>query len=330
MLTNDLPQNKDEALVHQLDLLAEAFNEPLTANRLMVYVMALSDLSAAQLNHGLNRAVRELTFWPRPAELRELCTGIRARKSDTLPADEAWKWVMTYLDRHWLDARTTWELQGQTDIFVSDGTIYDEPVIREAWMWKHLRQRREGSFATSAPFYILKTYRAPDIPPLIAATLVQLAGTTAGGLRRLSDAREAAQPRDGGGGWQEHHPKDITFLRKDFTENYLNAVTLRAETATQQTLDPSRQLPGEVQSVPIPDQLPINLFIEDEGLHYEVLPLDEAIKAREAGLLDENAFLGAKLYWEHNQKAPGKNESDENDSVENESDQDEPHQADVP
>jgi hypothetical protein len=303
LLTNDVPRNKDEALVYQLNLLAEAFNEPLTANRIKVYVMALSDLSAPQLNHGLNRAVRELTFWPRPAELRELCTGIRARKSDTLRADEAWQWVMTYLDRHGLKGLTAYELQGKSDFFLS-GDKFCCGDASDVYCWIH--PKTYTNFVASAPFDILTTYPVPDIPPLIAATLTQLAGSILGGLRRLADARKIAEPWEEGGAYHfGENPKDISFLRKDFTEHYLNAVALQAEAVTQVTVDPSRQLTGEVPSLATANRLPIRLFI-DGGLRYEVLPLDEAINAYEAGSLDENAFLCAKSYWEDAQ--PNRND----------------------
>src|ERR1017187_10323781 len=273
LLTNDVPRNKDEALVYQLNLLAEAFNEPLTANRIKVYVMALSDLSAPRLTHGLNRAVRELTFWPRPAELRELCTGIRARKSDTLRADEAWQWVTTYLDRHGLKGDKRYELQGKSDVFVVGDKFYRGDPNGYYW-WRD--ENRYTSFVVSAPFDILTTYPVPDIPPLIAATLTQLAGSTLGGLRRLADARKVAEPWEQGEAAYRfrENPKDISFLRKDFTEHYLNAVTLQAETVTQATVDPSRQLTGEVPSLATANRLPIRLF--NGGSSYEVLSLDEA------------------------------------------------------
>jgi hypothetical protein len=293
LLANDVPRSKDEALVHHLNLLAEGFGEPLTATRLKLYIMGLGDLSASQLKNGLNRAIRELTFWPRPAELRELCTGVKARKSDTLRADEAWQWVMTYLDRHGVRGRTMQEFQGREDFDFCDGDI------RYRYLSVMDRKHAANEFAFSAPFYILATYPAPEIPKLISATLIQLGGGVSAGLMRLVDARKAAEPiYDGSANNHANNPKEIGFLRRDFTEFYLNAAALEAERSAPATIDPSRQLAGDVPSPFKATRLPIKLYFgEYDSLKYKALPLDEAIYAHAAGDLDEDAYAATNAYW---------------------------------
>lgn len=268
-----------------------AFNEPLTADRLKIYLMALSDLSASQLTQGLNRAVRELTFWPKPAELRELCTGVRARKSDTLRADEAWQRVMDYLDRHGIEGRTIDKCQGREDFVFRNG------CINSAYS-SYNRRFPENVFTISAPFYILTTYYAPDIPELISSTLTQLGGSVTAGLKRLADARKAAEPVPYGYPPNpDRNPKEIGFLKREFTESYLNAVALEAETCGPATIDPARQLAGDVPTSPDIDCLPVTLYFDGDVMKYKVLPLDEASEAHADGELDESAYAGVKSYW---------------------------------
>lgn len=268
------------------------FVEPLTATRLKLYVMGLGDLSASQLKNGLNRAIRELTFWPRPAELRELCTGVKARKSDTLRADEAWQWVMTYLDRHGVRGRTMQEFQGREDFDFCDGDI------RYRYLSIGDRKHAANEFAFSAPFYILATYHAPEIPKLISATLTQLGGNVSAGLMRLVDARKAAEPiYDGSANNHADNSKEIGFLRRDFTESLLNAAALEAERSAPATIDPSRQLAGDVPSPFKATRLPIKLYFDKGSLQYVVLPLEEASHAHTTGELDEDAYAATNAYW---------------------------------
>jgi hypothetical protein len=54
-----------------LTALAEVFGEDVGEVRLAAYVEALSDLERDALRAACQRAVREATFFPRPAELRQ-------------------------------------------------------------------------------------------------------------------------------------------------------------------------------------------------------------------------------------------------------------------
>ena len=121
---------------------------------------------------------------------------------------------MTYLDRHGVRGRTLQEFQGREDFDFCDGDI----------RYRHLsigdRKHAANEFAFSAPFYILATYHAPEIPKLISATLTQLGGSVSAGLMRLVDARKAAEPiYDGSANNHANNPKEIGFLRRDFTES---------------------------------------------------------------------------------------------------------------
>src|SRR5438874_9680179 len=65
-------KQKAELLMEQLTIVAEAMAEPLTASRLQIYANDLSDLSEEQIMVACLRARRELKFFPKIAELREL------------------------------------------------------------------------------------------------------------------------------------------------------------------------------------------------------------------------------------------------------------------
>jgi hypothetical protein len=82
----------------QLTVLAEAFGEPLTAERVEIYVGGLADLSRDQLCVAFRRALYELKWFPKLAELRDLA----GSKPEELKveAQAAWNYVNDYL-RKW-------------------------------------------------------------------------------------------------------------------------------------------------------------------------------------------------------------------------------------
>ena len=92
------PKSLADAIIDNLTLLAMAYNEPLTPERIEVYTLALAGLTPEQLHHGFNRAIRELKFWPRPAELLEMCTGCASAMTDKLTIDLAWNWTRNYIE----------------------------------------------------------------------------------------------------------------------------------------------------------------------------------------------------------------------------------------
>ena len=59
------------AIAAALAMLAEARPREITTRTIAVYFAALEDLSDEQLEHATARAVRELKFFPAPAELRD-------------------------------------------------------------------------------------------------------------------------------------------------------------------------------------------------------------------------------------------------------------------
>jgi hypothetical protein len=86
-------------VVDQVTILAEAFSEELTGAKLTLYAEDLCDLPAAQLGAAFTRARRELKFFPKIAELRELA-GASAKDQRTVEAEAAWHYANEYL-RKW-------------------------------------------------------------------------------------------------------------------------------------------------------------------------------------------------------------------------------------
>lgn len=83
----------------QLTILAEAFGEPLTQERAEIYVSGLIDIPQGRLKAAFRRALHELKWFPKLAELREL-SGSSAEKEEKVEAQAAWQQANEYL-RKW-------------------------------------------------------------------------------------------------------------------------------------------------------------------------------------------------------------------------------------
>lgn len=78
-------------LVDELTILGEAFGEVLTAERQAIYARALSDISKDQLHGAILIAIKELKWFPKVAELRELAGVSYGIANDGRPGpEEAW------------------------------------------------------------------------------------------------------------------------------------------------------------------------------------------------------------------------------------------------
>jgi hypothetical protein len=102
-MTTFAPEMKQELqlwLVDELTILAEALGEVVTIERLRIYSRDLaSDLTREQLQIALTRARRELRFFPKISELRELA-GASVDEQQQIEAEAAWQFVNRYL-RKW-------------------------------------------------------------------------------------------------------------------------------------------------------------------------------------------------------------------------------------
>ena len=100
-----LPQKKQsqssnvEWRTKQMLAMAEIFREPLTAECMAMYVESLSDLTDDQIRLCIARAIRELKWFPKPAELREL-VGCNPRGEHDAEARAAWDVVVDFADKY--------------------------------------------------------------------------------------------------------------------------------------------------------------------------------------------------------------------------------------
>ncbi len=80
-------------------MLAEGFGEALTEERLEIYARALADIPQDRLNIAFQRALRERSFFPKVAELRNLAVS-NLDDEKKVEANAAWDYVSEYL-RKW-------------------------------------------------------------------------------------------------------------------------------------------------------------------------------------------------------------------------------------
>jgi hypothetical protein len=86
-------------LVDKITQLSECFGESLTDARLRAYAESLADLSREQLRLALNRALNELKFFPKIAELRELSGAPKPEQREEVEAKAAFALVVRHLER---------------------------------------------------------------------------------------------------------------------------------------------------------------------------------------------------------------------------------------
>jgi hypothetical protein len=77
-----------------MGVLAETFNEPISATKVEAYFSALSDLPFDDVARAARKVLQEARFFPKPVELREAVRGSAAER-----ADDRWGLVMEAVRR---------------------------------------------------------------------------------------------------------------------------------------------------------------------------------------------------------------------------------------
>lgn len=77
-----MTRSDQEAVAKSLGIAAEVFNEALSDLRVEAYLEALADLDGPVLVAAIREAVRTKTFFPKPAELREIACGKPEDRAD--------------------------------------------------------------------------------------------------------------------------------------------------------------------------------------------------------------------------------------------------------
>jgi hypothetical protein len=86
-------------IAEQVTILAEAFGESLTEQRVKIYAADLSDIQPDALAVAFRRARRERGFFAKIAELRELAGVSRAQQQDA-EARHAWDVLTTFVRKY--------------------------------------------------------------------------------------------------------------------------------------------------------------------------------------------------------------------------------------
>lgn len=117
-------------------------------------MLVLSDLDQDLLIAGLSEALETATGWVTPGQLRDMCMGGSRADLAAQEAEEAWAWMLRYIQNHGKDGHTKrGALIGESDLGVPQ-------------------------FAPDIP--------APKIPEPIANVLGVLGGTPMGGVERIA------------------------------------------------------------------------------------------------------------------------------------------------
>lgn len=269
-------------IIDNLTLLATAYNEALSPERIEVYTSVLIDLSPEELAHGFRRALRETKWWPKPSELLEFCTNRASAMEDKLTINRAWNWLHQYIEWFGVNRKTRWMLQDR---------LFNCLTIEAA-----VRDDNSGiPFAVSAPFYEVRRYEPPEIPNLIEQTLVAMAGSVKMGLTRIFEAQRGWSGADG----CELSSKDAAFVRKDFDE-HCSRTLAAAHAMAPKTIDPSRQLEGTVKGLfPGPTRTVMAYSVRRGLSGYEAmrLTLEEATALHKDGRLPDDLYAETVAYY---------------------------------
>lgn len=155
-----------------------------------IYSESLTDLSEDQVRRAIGRAIRELKFFPRVAELRDLA-GVAAKDERNVEAEAAWKWANDYLRKWGVDLMPVY----------SGGKGMEAPAIPHRIAYA---LRRIGGLnglnqitADSRPFAFRDFCEAYHLAPIADSNAPQLANkfpVLAGQVKRLTDG--ASERRD--------------------------------------------------------------------------------------------------------------------------------------
>ena len=193
----------------ELAVLAAAFREPISTVTLQIYASKLDDIEPSRLVVALDRACRELKFFPKIAELRNLA-GVGANSSDE-EIDGAWLWITRHVRRHGADEEAICHFTDPPEVTVRGNAQYRREIARrreskaEEIMHAHPDMYWADARADALKYWIPVTVTpVPPIPKAIQHALRQLGFDLRGGLERIESADE----------------KTVGFVRKEFAEAY--------------------------------------------------------------------------------------------------------------
>jgi hypothetical protein len=177
----------------QLTILAEAMGESLSRARLQIYAADLADLEKSQLETAFGRARRELKFFPKIAELRDLAGVAAAKDTRNVEAEAAWKWANGYLRKWGVDLLPIYCGGTRTNPPALPSRI--DYALRRIGGLRGLNQITEES----RPFMFRDFCEAYNLAPIADSLALQLAGKfpiSEGKVKQLTDGALAEQSRE--------------------------------------------------------------------------------------------------------------------------------------
>jgi hypothetical protein len=211
----------------QLTLLAEGFGEPLTAERVEIYAGGLIDIPQDRLQVAFKRALRELTWFPKLAELRNLA-GAKTADQSKVEARAAWDYVNEYLRKWGVDLLPIYSREEKITAPPLDPRI--DYALRRIGGLKGLNQVD----AESWPFVqrdFCEAYTLAPVAELMAPQLTQQFGDRKllGNMRQLAEGKtmeqSAAKQEPQGAGSLSSRVADLTperraELKRNFDEEF--------------------------------------------------------------------------------------------------------------
>jgi hypothetical protein len=159
-----------------------------------VYLTALSDLTDEQIQIATTRAIRELKFFPRVAELRELA-GAAGKDQRSVEAEAAWKFAYDYLRKWGVDRLPLFKAGATIEAPALPPRI--DYALRRIGGLRGLNQITEEN----RPFVFKDFCEAYNLAPVAEALAPQLTGQFGfplleGSFRQLTDGRAMQPPRE--------------------------------------------------------------------------------------------------------------------------------------
>lgn len=146
--------SKDEALNQAVELLLQSLTPRTSAVNVRSHVLVLSDLDQDLLIAGLSEAMETATGWVTPGQLYDICMGGSRADLAAQEAEEAWAWMLRYIQNHGKDGH------------VKRGALIVDDIANTF------------EFGPDTP--------APAIPEAIANVLGVLGGTPMAGVERIA------------------------------------------------------------------------------------------------------------------------------------------------
>jgi hypothetical protein len=175
----------------ELTVLAEAFGESLTEERVEIYARGLADIPQDCLRSAFSRTLRELTWFPKLAELRNLA-GTTADDRKKVEADAAWNYVNEYLRKWGTDLLPIYS-GGKRIMAPRLEPRLEYALRRIGGLWR-LNQVTDESY----PFVyrdFCEAYSLAPVAELMAPQLMERFGgrTLEGNVKRLAESKVMEQ-----------------------------------------------------------------------------------------------------------------------------------------